>query len=96
MSYGVFLSKKAYKQYSGLDHHIQDKMKSTISQLKEDPHKGYFFSGEKYRGLRYIKIKHKSGEYRIVYDINDKKKEVLIIFMGTRENFYKELRRYLG
>ena len=33
--------------------------------------------------------------YRIVYDISEKSKEVLIIFLGTRENFYKELKRYL-
>jgi len=40
-------------------------------------------------------IKHKAVEYRIVYDINDEKKQVVIIFLGTQENFYKELRRYL-
>jgi mRNA-degrading endonuclease RelE of RelBE toxin-antitoxin system len=38
----------------------------------------------------------KRVEYRVVYDVYDESKEVLIIFLGTRENFYKELRRYLG
>lgn len=38
----------------------------------------------------------KGVEYRVVYDVSDEKKEVLIIFLGTRENFYKELRRFLG
>ena len=96
MSYSVFLSKRASKQYSSFDRHIQNKIKSILSELKEDPHKGFTLYGGKYIGLRYIKIKHKAVEYRNVYDINDEKKEeVLITFLDTRENFYKELRRYL-
>ena len=39
---------------------------------------------------------HKRVGYRIVYDVSDERKEVLIIFLGTRENFYKELKRYLS
>lgn len=45
--------------------------------------------------LRYVKIIHAGVEYRAVYDIAKDKKEVLIIFIGSRENFYKELRRFL-
>ena len=96
MSYSIFLSRKANKQYNSLDQHIQSKIRSILSKLKEDPHKGFSLSGENYIGLRYEKIKHKAVEYRAVYDINDEQKEVLIIFLGTRENFYKELRHYLG
>ena len=49
----------------------------------------------KYAGLRYLKTVHKGVMYRVVYDISEKSKEVLIIFLGTRENFYKELKGYL-
>ena len=96
MSYTVFLSKKAHKQYKGLDNLVHDKIKSILSQLKEEPHKGFSLAGGKYTGLKYIKIKDRSIEYRAVFDINDDNKEILIIFLGTRENFYKEVRRYLG
>lgn len=68
---------------------------SKLSELQENPHKNFYLSG-KYAGLQYIKVKHKAVEYRAVYDISEEKKEVLVIFLGTRENFYKELRRYLG
>ena len=95
MSYRVFLSSKAGKQYKKLDPHIRDTIKSNLDGLKQHPHKAYTLSG-KYAGLRYLKIIHKGVNYRIVYDVFDEKKEVLIIFLGTRENFYKELRRYLG
>lgn len=95
MSYSIFLSRKAHKQYSSLDRHVQNKIKSILSQLKEELHKGFSLSGEKYKGLQYLKMKHKAIEYRVVYDTNNEKKEVLIVFLGTRENFYNELRRYL-
>jgi mRNA-degrading endonuclease RelE of RelBE toxin-antitoxin system len=95
MSYRVFLSSKAGKQYKKLDKHIRDSIKSNLDGLKQYPRKSYTLSG-KYADLRYIKIIHKGVHYRIVYDVSDEKKEVLIIFLGTRENFYKELRRYLG
>jgi mRNA-degrading endonuclease RelE of RelBE toxin-antitoxin system len=95
MSFNVFLSNKAEKQYRNLDQHIRNEIKSKLLELKEYPYKSLFLSG-KYVGLRYIKTIHKGVEYRVVYDVSDEKKEVLIIFLGTRENFYKELRRYLG
>ena len=95
MSYNVFLSNKAGKQYKKLDLHIRDKIKSKLNGLKKHPHKAFTLSG-KYAGLRYQKIVHKGVMYRIVYDISEERKEVLVIFLGTRENFYKELKRYLG
>ncbi len=95
MNYQVFLSKKAKKQYKNLDRHIQDKFKLNLQQLEEKPHEGFSLSG-KYADLRYIKLSHKGVNYRAVYDISEDEKLVLVIFMGTRENFYKELRRYLG
>lgn len=94
MIYNVFLSNKAGKQYKKLDSHIRDKIKSNLDGLRKHPHKAFTLSG-KYAGLRYLKIVHKGVMYRIVYDISEKSKEVLIVFLGTRENFYKELKRYL-
>jgi mRNA-degrading endonuclease RelE of RelBE toxin-antitoxin system len=95
MSYSIFLSRKAEKQYKKLDLQISNRIKHKLNILKQYPHKGFALSG-KYTGLRYLKVIYKRVEYRVVYDISDESKEVLIIFLGTRENFYKELRRYLG
>ena len=54
MSYKVFLSNKAGKQYKKLDSHIRDKIKSNLDGLKKHPHKAFTLSG-KYAGLRYLK-----------------------------------------
>jgi len=45
--------------------------------------------------LHYIKLFHPGVQYRAVYDIDKKGKEVLVAFLGSRENFYKELRRFI-
>lgn len=95
MSYQVSLSKKAKKQYEKFDQHIKKKLKHNLQQLEEKPYEGFSLSG-KYADLRYIKITHKGVNYRAVYDISEDEKLALVIFLGTRGNFYKELRRYLG
>ena len=61
---------------------------SILDGLKKHPYKAFTLSG-KYVGLRYLKIVHKGVMYRIVYDISEERKEVLIIFLGTREIFIK-------
>ncbi len=95
MKYDVYLSPRAKKQYKRFDAHIRHKIRTGLLELEEDPsEKGSLLQGFSL-GLRYIKIFHASVQYRVVYDMAKDKKEVLIIFIGSRENFYKELRRFL-
>ncbi len=95
MKYDVYLSPLAKKQYKKLDAHIRHNIRTELLDLEEEPYeKGSLLQGFS-RGLRYIKIFHTGVQYRAVYDIAKDKKEVLVIFIGSRENFYKELRRFL-
>ena len=95
MKFDVYLSSRAKKQYKRFDAHIRHKLRSELLELEEDPsEKGSLLQGLS-RGLRYIKIFHAGVQYRAVYDISKDKKEVLVIFIGSRENFYKELIRFL-
>jgi len=96
MKYDVYLSAHAKKQYKRLDAHVKPKIRTKLLELKENPSKkGNLLQGTG-PGLRKIKISHAGIQYRAVYDIAEDKKEVLVIFIGSRENFYKELRRFLG
>ena len=96
MRYEVYLSLRAEKQYQNLDPHIQRKIKAELLELEDEPYsKGFSLYGPG-PGLRYVKMSHAGVQYRAVYDISEDKKEVLVIFMGSRENFYKELREFLG
>ena len=95
MKYDVYLSPRAKKQYKKLDVHIRHKINAKLLELEDDPsEKGSSLQGVS-SGLHKIKIFHAGVQYRAVYDIAKNKKEVLVIFIGSRENFYKELRRLL-
>ena len=95
MKYDVFLSSRAKKQFKRFDAHIRHKIKTELLELEEDPsEKGSLLQGFSH-GLRYIKFFHAGAQYRAVYDKIKDKNEVLVIFIGSRENFYKELRRFL-
>jgi len=94
MKYEIFLAPRAKRQYERFDRHIRDEIESRLWELEDDPHeKGSLLKGLKTE-LRYIKMSHAGVQYRAVYDIENNKKEVLVIFIGSRENFYKELRRF--
>jgi len=95
MKYEIFLAPKAKKQYESLDPHIREEITTLLSELEDEPYQ----IGNPLKGLntelRYIKLSHGGVQYRAVYDIDKKGKEVLIVFLGSRENFYKELRRFI-
>lgn len=96
MRYEVYLTRRAEKQYERLDNHIRRKIKTELLELEDEPYgKGFSLLGLG-DGLRYIKTSHAGVQYRAVYDISEDKKEVLVIFIGSRENFYRELRKFLG
>jgi mRNA-degrading endonuclease RelE of RelBE toxin-antitoxin system len=95
MKYDVYLSPQAKKQYKKFDAHIKHKIRTKLLELEEHPsEKGSLLQGGR-SGLHKIKIFHAGVQYRAVFDIAEEKKEVLVIFIGSRENFYKELRRFL-
>ena len=95
MKYEIFLTPRAKKQYDKLDPHIRKEIKTLLSKLEDEPYN----KGKPLKGLDaelyYIKLSHAGVQYRAVYDIDKKGKEVLVAFLGSRENFYKELRRFI-
>jgi mRNA-degrading endonuclease RelE of RelBE toxin-antitoxin system len=95
MKFEIFLAPRAKKQYEKLDPHIRKEVKTLLSELEDDPYnKGASLKGINTE-LRYSKLFHRGVQYRAVYDIDKNGKEVLIVFLGSRENFYKELRRFI-
>lgn len=45
--------------------------------------------------LRYIKFSHQGTPYRVVFKVSEAGKEIGVLFLGTRQNFYRDLKRYL-
>ncbi len=95
MKYEIFLAPKARKQYDKLDRHVRSEITSQLWELAADPDKkGHPLKGYKTE-LRYLKMAHGGVQYRAVYDTDELKKEVLVVFLGSRENFYKELHQFI-
>ncbi len=63
-----------------------------LESIKSNPHQSGFLRG-KSRGLRKYTFSYKGTEYRIVYKISETAKLVILIMVGSRENFYERLRR---
>jgi mRNA-degrading endonuclease RelE of RelBE toxin-antitoxin system len=95
MKYEIFLAPRARKQYEKLDPHIRKEIKTLLSELEDEPYN----KSKPLKGLNtelhYIKLSHVGVQYRVVYVIDKKEKEVLVTFLGSRENFYKELMRFI-
>ncbi|MCD6317799.1 type II toxin-antitoxin system RelE/ParE family toxin [Candidatus Aerophobetes bacterium] len=95
MKYRIIWDKKPARQIKKFDSQIRRIVKEKVDKLIENPHQYAFLSGP-LSSLRKIDISTPSGQYRVAFSIDEKEQIVGIIFVGPRENFYKELQRYLG
>jgi mRNA interferase RelE/StbE len=92
MNYEVLVHRKAQDYYRKLPAKIRDRIKNALSQLSEDPltprPKADIkkLSGTKGRKDAY---RIRTGDYRIIYDVEGGKVYVTLIFHRGKE--YKEL-----
>lgn len=75
---------------------LKNKFRETISRIRENPHIGEAKSGD-LRDLYGLDIYHNKANYELAYRIAqlDDGQMVVVVMAGTREDFYKELKRYL-
>ena len=95
MSYRVEFERRALRQLKKLDPPICKKVMERIRTLRDNPYRYSLLSGS-FSGFRKVAFGTPGGEYRVIYTLDEKLKAVNIVFVGARENFYKELQRYLG
>jgi mRNA interferase RelE/StbE len=84
MNYSVFIERYAQKQILKLDKKAIPIIKDAIAGLAEDPRPHGF---KKLKGEEAYRIR--VGDYRIIYEINDRKIIVTIVSVGHRKNIYK-------
>ncbi|MBC8499264.1 MAG: type II toxin-antitoxin system RelE/ParE family toxin [Candidatus Atribacteria bacterium] len=94
MSYRIEFERRALQQIKKLPPQICRKVMEKIRTLQENPCR-YPLLSTAFSKLRKVVVGASGGEYRIVYALDSKLKLISIVFVGSRENFYKELRRYL-
>ena len=92
--YEVIVPKSVIKEIKKLEKPVVQKVRKAIEEIAENPYLGEPLKGDLSDIRKWI-IKVQGIQYRIAYEIYEDRVEVKIILIGTRENFYNELKRRL-
>jgi mRNA interferase RelE/StbE len=91
VGYKIFIGRTAEKTIKSLDKSNQIYILSKIKELIKDKHS---LDIKKLKGFdKFYRIR--SGNYRIVYEVQHKIITIQILFIGHRKEIYKELKNYL-
>jgi len=82
--YSLKIKQSAFKELQRLDKKERIRVVTAIDQLKENPHIGKLLKGE-LCGLRRIR----SGNYRVIYEINDEEVLILVLRIAHRKQVYR-------
>ncbi len=94
--YQVKFMPKAEKFIKKLkDKNLKEKLKTAIYEIKENPYIGKLKKGD-LSTIYGFDVFYNKTNYEISYKIYPTKMVVVIILVGTRENFYEELKRYFN
>lgn len=88
---------KTLKKVKKKDPLLYQKIKVAIAQIREEPFVGESKKGD-LKGVFSLDIRHTKTDYELAYMIKakDNGEFIIVIMFGTRENFYKELKKYLN
>jgi mRNA interferase RelE/StbE len=84
MTYNVLILRSAQKELSGLPTAVYERVKAAIQKLADNPkpHGNLKLSGREAWRIRV-------GEYRVVYEMDNKKSSVTILHIGHRRDVYR-------
>lgn len=88
MTYQILLHPKADGALEKLETKTQNTVKKKISELSNSPEKG-----ERLLGTTFWKLR--TGNYRVIYEIETKPDRVIILYIGHRKHVYDEFQRLL-
>ena len=94
--YKLVLSKASQKFIKKIsDTGLKEKIKTGLDRIKENYTVGKRKTGD-LKGFWSLDIYYNKTNYEICYElIEDEGKVIIVVMIGTRENFYKELKRYI-
>jgi mRNA interferase RelE/StbE len=89
VSYAVFLHPKAAKELKKLPANIRSRITERARELREHPAQvGKQLSQSDFFSLRV-------GDYRVIYQIDEREKQVVILFVGHRSKVYDDFTNML-
>lgn len=84
--YKVIITTKAQKDFKKLDPKIKNKIASEILLLETNRTPQQF---KPLKGHEIAQYRLRIGDYRILYDVYDEDREVLILRIGHRKDIYR-------
>jgi mRNA interferase RelE/StbE len=84
MSYDIFILRRAQKELSQLSAQAFERVCDVIRALAKDPRASGCLKLTGRDGWR-LRV----GEYRVIYEIDDKKKVVTVLHIGHRRDIYR-------
>ena len=94
--YKLVLSKASQKFIKKIsDNGLKEKIKAGLDRIRENYTVGKRKTGD-LKGFWSLDVYYNKTNYEICYElIEDEGKVIIVVMIGTRENFYKELKRYI-
>ncbi len=92
--YQIFMAPSAHKKYKKFHPALKGKVKEEAEKLAEAPYLCGELKGH-LKGIRSCHFEFDKVQYRIAYRILEDEKEIEIVLIKSRENFYQILRRLI-
>ncbi|HKP54732.1 MAG TPA: type II toxin-antitoxin system RelE/ParE family toxin [Chloroflexia bacterium] len=84
MTYSVFILRRAQRELAGLPIEVYLRVRDAIRELAQDPRPPGHLKLAGREGLR-LRI----GDYRVIYEVDDKQLIVTILHIGHRRDVYR-------
>ncbi len=82
--YKIFFHPKAREAFEKIEHSVRKGIKDKILELKQYPE-------ERGKHLKYSSFwRIRVGSYRVIYEVDNKKERVIVLFIGHRESVYDD------
>ena len=91
-TYNVELDDAAARDFNKLRAKAKDQVAKLIDSLEVNPYIGNVRQLSRYKGL----YRKRTGDYRVIYKIDDDVLEVIVVAVGPRKDVYEILKRRIS
>jgi mRNA interferase RelE/StbE len=87
VSYNLKIYKQAAKYYQNLNPEKQRKINNALGEIAQGPFEGAHI--KKLKGELTGKYRYHAGDYRIIYSVDNRNKQIYVEAIGPRGDIYK-------
>ena len=93
--YEIFMAPSAHRRFKKFNPALQKKVKEEAEKLAVEPRACEELKGP-LKGIRSWHFDFRKAQYRIAFRVFEDKKQIEIVLVNNRENFYQILRKIIG